>query len=429
LNIFLNKKILIYGLGKSGLSAFKFLKNRSNVFLYDDFKLSIKTSTIKKNLITKKKILNSNFDRIIISPGIDINNCKLSKYLETNYNKIYTDLDVFYEFYKNDCITITGTNGKSTTCQLLYKVLSNQKLDVKLVGNIGIPILSTKNIRKETIFVIEASSYQLEYSKIFRSKYVAIINLSPDHIERHKTINKYVKAKFSLLKNQLKGNLAFVKKNDVLINKELQSNKFKSKIIKVNLKKVNNFLNNVDNDYFKTETNKENLSFVLEISKKFNIKYDLIKNTIQNFKGLKYRQQVVSNSKYLRIINDSKSTSFSSSIAMLKNNHNIFWLLGGVYKKGDKFNLSKKYFNNVEAFIYGKNKKFFINKLKGKIKFNNFDNMSDALKKVFSVIKKKKFIKQTILFSPSAASFDAFKNFEERGSYFNKLIKKYLNGI
>ena len=429
MNIFLNKKILIYGLGKSGLSAFKFLKNRSNVFLYDDFKLSISKSTVKKNLITKKKILNLNFDRIIISPGIDINNCKLSKYLKTNYNKIYTDLDIFYEFYKNDCITITGTNGKSTTCQLLYKVLSNQKLDVKLVGNIGIPILSTKNIRKETIFVIEASSYQLEYSKIFRSKYAAIINLSPDHIERHKTINKYVKAKFSLLKNQLKGNLAFVKKNDVLINKELQSNKFKSKVIKVNLKKVNNFLNNVDNDYFKTETNKENLSFVLEISKKFNIKYDLIKNTIQNFKGLKYRQQVVSNSKYLRIINDSKSTSFSSSIAMLKNNHNIFWLLGGVYKKGDKFNLSKKYFNNVEAFIYGKNKKFFINKLKGKIKFNNFDNMSDALKQIFSVIKKKKFIKQTILFSPSAASFDAFKNFEERGSYFNKLIKKYLNGI
>ena len=429
MNIFLNKKILIYGLGKSGLSAFKFLKNRSNVFLYDDFKLSIITSTIKKKSITKKKILNSNFDRIIISPGIDINNCKLSKYLETNYNKIYTDLDVFYEFYKNDCITITGTNGKSTTCQLLYKVLSNQKHDVKLVGNIGIPILSTKNIRKETIFVIEASSYQLEYSKIFRSKYAAIINLAPDHIERHRTINKYVKAKFSLLKNQLKGNLAFVKKNDILINKELQSNRFKSKIIKVNLKKVNNFLDNVDNDYFKTETNKENLSFVLEISKKFNIKYNLIEKTIQNFKGLKYRQQVISNSKYLRIINDSKSTSFSSSIAMLKNNHNIFWLLGGVYKKGDKFNLSKKYFKNVEAFIYGKNKKFFINKLKGKIKFNNFDNMSDALKKVFSVIKKKKFIKQTILFSPSAASFDAFKNFEERGSYFNKLIKKYLNGI
>ena len=77
-----------------------------------------------------------------------------------------------------------------------------QKFDVKLVGNIGNPILSVKNVKKKTIFVIEASSYQLEYSKIFKSKYAAILNLSPDHIERHKTLNNYVKAKFKLLKNQ-----------------------------------------------------------------------------------------------------------------------------------------------------------------------------------------------------------------------------------
>ena len=389
LNIFLKKKILIYGLGKSGLSAYKFLKNKSDIFLYDDFSYNIKTKSIKNILTNYKNILKLNFDQIILSPGIDIDNCNLSKYLKKNQSKIYSDLDVFYAFYKNDCIAITGTNGKSTTCQLLYEVLLNQKIDAKLVGNIGKPILSVKNVKKKTIFVIEASSYQLEYSKIFRSKYSVILNLSPDHIERHKTINKYTDAKFKLLKNQFKGHVAFVKKNDFLIKKKLKRNKYKSKVIKVNIKNINKFLKKINNKYFLTETNKENLSFVLEISKKFNIKYNLIEKTIQNFKGLKYRQQVISNSKYLRIINDSKSTSFSSSIAMLKNNHNIFWLLGGVYKKGDKFNLSKKYFKNVEAFIYGKNKKFFINKLKGKIKFNNFDNMSDALKKVFSVIKKK----------------------------------------
>jgi UDP-N-acetylmuramoylalanine--D-glutamate ligase len=86
----------------------------------------------------------------------------------------------------------------------LYEVLKNQKFDVRLVGNIGNPILSEKNIKKKTIFVIEASSYQLEYSKIFKSKYAAILNLSPDHIERHKTLKNYVKAKFKLLKNQKK---------------------------------------------------------------------------------------------------------------------------------------------------------------------------------------------------------------------------------
>ena len=427
-NIFFNKKILIYGLGKSGVSTFNFLKHKSEVFLYDDFILNNKESNLRENLVSYKNILKSSFDKIIISPGIDINKCKLSKFLKINYDKIYSDLDVFYEFYKNDCITITGTNGKSTTCQLLYEVLMSQKFNVKLVGNIGNPILSAKNIKKKTIFVIEASSYQLEYSKIFRSKYAAILNLSPDHIERHKTINKYVSAKFKLLKNQFKGHFAFVKKNDVLIKKELRSNRFNSKIIKVNNKKIKSFLKNIDNNYFLTETNKENLSFVLEISKKLNIKNNLLIKAIKNFKGLKYRQQIIFKKNNLIIINDSKSTSFSSSIGVLKINPNIYWLLGGVYKRGDKFNLPKKYFGKINAFIYGKNKKFFNKELQGKIKHENFNNLNDALKKVFVTIKKHDSIDQTILFSPSAASFDSFKNFEDRGHYFNKLIKKYLNG-
>ena len=428
LNIFLNKKILIYGLGKSGLSAFKFLKDKSDVFLYDDLQSNDKVKNIKKNLVSYKNILKSKFDQIILSPGIDINKCKLSKFLKNNNNKIYSDLDVFYTFYKNDCITITGTNGKSTSCQLLYEVLLNQKLDVKLVGNIGNPILSAKNVKKKTIFIIEASSYQLEYSKIFRSKYAAILNLSPDHIERHKTINKYVKAKFKLLKSQSKGHLAFVKKNDLLINKELRSNKFNSRIIKVNTKKIEKFLKNIDNNYFLTETNKENLSFVIELSKKLNFKNDLLFKAVQDFKGLKYRQQIIYKKNNLTIINDSKSTSFSSSIGILKKNSNIYWLLGGIHKKGDKFNLSKKHFKKIKAFIYGKNKKFFNKKLNGKIKYKNFYNLNDALKNIFIQIKKKKLIHQTILFSPCAASFDSFKNFEDRGFYFNKLIKKYLNG-
>ena len=428
MNIFLNKKILIYGLGKSGLSAFKFLKGKSDIFLYDDYQKKIKSLNIKKKLISYENVLKFRFDRIILSPGIDIKKCKLSKFLKRNYSKIYSDLDVFYDFFKNNCITITGTNGKSTTCQLMYEVLLNQKFDVRLAGNIGNPILSVKNVKKKTIFVIEASSYQLEYSKIFKSKYAAILNLSPDHIERHKTFKNYIKAKFKLLKNQSKGHWAFVSKDDFLIKKELKSNRFDCKIIKVNTKKINNYDEKIKNKYFLTETNRQNLSFVLEISKKFKLKHSLMKRTIQKFNGLKYRQQIIYKKKFLTIINDSKSTSFSSSIALLKANQNIYWLLGGIYKKGDKFNLPKKYFSNIKAFIYGKNKNFFIKKLKGKIIFKNFNNLQDALKKVFSIIKNEKFIDKTILFSPCAASFDSFKNFEDRGYYFNKLIKNYLNG-
>ena len=154
----------------------------------------------------------------------------------------------------------------------MYKVLLDQKFNVKLVGNIGNPILSLKGVKKKTIFVIEASSYQLEYSKIFKTKYGVILNLSPDHIERHKTFKKYTQAKFKLLKNQTKKDFAFVKKNDLLIEKEINSNKFKTKIIKINTKSIDNFLKKINNDYFLTETNQENLSFVLGISKKLKLK-------------------------------------------------------------------------------------------------------------------------------------------------------------
>ena len=302
-NNFLKKKILVYGLGKSGLSTLKFLQKKSEIYAYDDFNNRIKNLKLKK-IIKLNKIKKIKFDKIILSPGIDIYNCKLSNFLRSNKDKIYTDLDVFFSFNKNYCITITGTNGKSTTCQLLYEVLRNQKFDVRLVGNIGKPILSERKIKEKTIFVIEASSYQLEYSKIFKSKYAVIINISPDHIERHKTLNNYIKAKLKLIKSQSKGDLAFVKKKDKLIDKGLNSIKFNSKLVKIDTKINNSFLKKIKNNYFSNESNKENLLFVYEISKKLNLDKKSLLDAIEKFKGLKYRQQIVYDKNKLTIIND-----------------------------------------------------------------------------------------------------------------------------
>jgi len=421
-NIFLKKKILIYGLGKSGISSFRFLRNKADIYLFDDLK-----NTHPKQ-ISKLKLLKIKFDIIIISPGINIFNCKLSKFLKLNKKKIYTDLDVFFTFYKNKCITITGTNGKSTTAKILYEVLKDQKKDVRLIGNIGNPPLNEKKISKNTIFVIEASSYQLDYSQLFSSKYSIILNIKPDHLERHKTLQNYVDAKFKLLDSQSKSCLAFVKSDDVLISRKLKTKKFNCKIVKVNTKKNYNDFLEIKNKYFLTESNRENLSFVIELAKKLKLKNYLLQKTIKNFKGLKYRQQIIIQKKYLTIINDSKSTSFSSSVGMFKKASNILWLLGGIYKKGDKLELKKKDLSNVTAFVYGENKNLFIKQLRSKVKFKNYINLEDAVKNVFSIIKTKRSIKHTILFSPCAASFDSFKNFEERGLYFNRLVKRFMYG-
>ena len=126
-------------------------------------------SSVWKELINVSKLSLISFDYIVLSPGIDIKKCKISNYLKKNRSKIITELDIFAISYPNiNKITITGTNGKSTTAKLLFEILKDQKKDVILAGNIGIPILSKRKIKPSTVFVIEASSYQLEYSKYWR---------------------------------------------------------------------------------------------------------------------------------------------------------------------------------------------------------------------------------------------------------------------
>ena len=417
-NIFYKKKILIYGLGKSGLSAFKYLKKNNKITTYDD-----------KMNANDKKIIKIKFDSIIISPGIDINKCKLSKFLKNNSKKIYTDLDIFYNYHKkNNKITITGTNGKSTTAKILYEVLKDQKVDVRLVGNIGNPILLEKKVTNKTVFVIEASSYQLEYSKLFKSNISIILNISPDHLERHQTINKYVRAKFKLVKNQSKKDLAILNFKNFYIKRELLSKNFLPKIIKIEKDIDGILLKKINNHYFKTNGNKENLKFVLEVSKILKLKKDYLIKTLKKFKGLKYRQEIIFQSKNLTIINDSKATTFSSSVSLLKSLTNVYWIVGGQAKKGDKLLLSKNDCENFNAYIFGNNKNFFIGKLKKIMKYKYFLDLKSLVKKLSLEIKiDKKNIHKTILFSPAAASFDSFKNFEKRGEYFNQLIKKYIN--
>ena len=297
-----------------------------------------------------------------------------------------------------------------------------------MVGNIGNPILLEKNVKNKTIFVIEASSYQLDYSKIFRSNIAAILNISPDHLERHKTLKNYIRAKFKLIKNQSKKDYAILNTNNFYIKKEIINQNFLSKIIKVN-KKINpSILKKINNPYFMTEGNKENLTIVIEIAKVLKIKKTFLYKVLSKFTGLKYRQQIIFRSKDLTIINDSKSTSFSSSISILKFMTNVSWIVGGLAKKGDNFFLVKNDCKNFKAYIFGKNTNIFVKKLKDIIKYESFTNLKPLIKKVFLDIKNNKNSKhKTILFSPAAASFDSFKNFEERGKYFNSLIKKNFN--
>ena len=207
---FEKKSFVIYGLGLTGKSAFKFLKKQGvkTILTWDDFLKKKNNNDVKKF----KGSLNL-VDYIIISPGININSSIFKKSLIKNKKKILTDLDLFY--LKNNLkksIVITGTNGKSTTCSLVHHVLKKNKIQSKLAGNIGRPILDLKFSNRD-VYVIEASSYHLEYSKFIKPLCAAILNISKDHLDWHGSKHKYIKAKFKIFINQDNKDKAFLKHN------------------------------------------------------------------------------------------------------------------------------------------------------------------------------------------------------------------------
>ena len=250
--------------------------------------------------------------------------------------------------------------------------------------------------------------------------------MHPDHLERHGNFKNYIKAKFKLIQSQSKKSYAFIEKQNNILNYLIKKNKIKSKIYRVNYNKYQKYTKLINNRYFDNKSNIKNLSFVFALSKFLKLRLRKIIEATNKFKGLNFRQQIIYDSKKLMIINDSKSTSLSSTELLLESFENIYWILGGLAKKGDQLKLNRKYFGKINAFIYGKDKIFFSKILKKKIKYKISKSLNNSLLLIFKDIKKNFDGKKVILFSPSAASFDQFKNFEDRGKYFNKIIKNYI---
>tara|TARA_Y100000590_G_scaffold452093_1_gene594599 strand:- start:444 stop:1757 length:1314 start_codon:yes stop_codon:yes gene_type:complete len=427
-----NKKIAIYGMGITGCSAAKtFKKLKAKVYCWDD----------KKNLRKKLKKLNFNvekfwtgqnlIDKIVLSPGIDINKCKIKKFLKKNIKKIITDIDLFFELNKDSTIiSITGTNGKSTTCKIIEKILKNAKLNVKTVGNIGNPILLSKNDNKKNIFILEVSSYQLQYSRLFRSKHAAILNISPDHLDRHKNMVNYAKVKSRIFLAQRSSDYSYINaENKYLkqIKKIFRKKKIKSKLILINRSFPNHILNKIKNKHFKSKAYIENLYFAYKIVKKLKVPDKTIIKAVNKFKGLPHRQEVIFLRKKILCINDSKATSFDASLQSLLNYNKIYWIVGGLPKYKDYFYLKNVKKKIIKTYIIGKNTNFFKKQIKGIIKYKVSNTVKNAVNQIYKDLKFLKNKEATILFSPAAASFDQFDNFEKRGIFFKSLVTKKFN--
>ena len=428
-----NKDVGILGAGLSGMAAAKILlSSKANVFIFDDKKG-------KPDFIKKHNWKNYNFwpwenlTTLVVSPGIPINSTKKHyaiKLAIKNKVTIINEIDLFVETKpKARIIGITGTNGKSTTVALLFHILKFNKIKCVIGGNYGFPACEIKDPGKDGIIILELSSYQLEGTKKLNLEVASITNITPDHLEFHETFYKYKLSKLKII-NFLKTNGTFIlNTNNKLLNDEVNNKVFKSKnIIKIKNNKVENYIN--DNDYLKGSHNKINGSIAISIAKYLNITNEQIKNAIKDFKGLPHRMEPLLISDKIKIINDSKSTNGESTAAALQSFENIFWIVGGQPKSGG-IGESKKFLNKViEVFLIGKSTNYFcreIIRIKKDLPIHNCLTLEKATQLALEKGITSNLKSYVILLSPSAASFDQFKNFEERGNKFKAIINEQLN--
>ena len=415
------QSFLVYGFGLSGQSVVKFFqKNNFRKFKVWDDKQKKKFNNYRAKSL--KKTLNQ-VNYIVLSPGVSLlKNKILSKFK----NKIITDLDLFFLYNKRfQSIVITGTNGKSTTCKLLAHIFKKNKIRYRVGGNIGTPVLEFENFRNGYV-IIEASSFQLSHSQFICPDYALFLNLTNDHLDWHGSRKNYLRAKLKIFQQQKKYQYA-------ILNKELKraflEKNFSSKLIIPNFKNYKKIKYRIKNDYLTSEINDENVCFLYTLVKLLKIKENSFIHAIQSFKGLPHRFEIFLKRKNITFINDSKATSFSASQLALSSLKNIYWILGGLPKIGDRLAISKFKKNITKCYIIGKHTNFFKMQIKDKLPYSITKNLKNSLVKILKDSSNKKKTKKTILLSPAAASFDQFNNFETRGEVFKRLCKFYVKKL
>ncbi len=407
---------LVYGTGVSGLSAGKLLESRGlNTFYYDDN---------KDNEHSIEELTAKGIDRIILSPGI------AKKQVPSAFKgaQIIGDIELFFEAYDEArSVAITGTNGKSTVTSLLGAVFGSEG---QVGGNIGKPICDLDGDGDECN-IIEISSFQLDLLKEAEFTISVLLNITSDHLDRYGVFENYAKSKANIFNHS---NVVLVNYDDPIC--KALGEKFQENTMFVSTKHhlEEGYYLIGENIYFGDEMvmalpscpallgehNITNILFACAVAYEYCLDEGKTAKRIAEFSGLPHRMEKVSEKDNVKYINDSKATNTSATLQALKSLSNIRWLAGGVFKEDNLDSLEPALQNVKKAYLFGEAAEKFKNELEVELHGNVevFSNMEDAIKKAQAEAE----AGDEILLSPACASFDQFKNFEERGDKFKALV-------
>ncbi len=441
------KPVLIVGLGKSGMPVFDACQAAGiDTILWDDNEASRKAAVDKGAKVQDPKDIDfSTIAFICLSPGIPLTHPKPHPAVlqaKAANVEVLGDIELFHRAKpRAKTIGITGTNGKSTTTALIGHILKEAKVPSAVGGNIGEAVLTLPDLPDDGVYVLEMSSYQTDLSTTFAPNISLLVNLSPDHLDRHGDMAGYIAAKermfrgpgtavismdddfctgvYDRVKKQAQRKIVAISTirpmmHGVFASKEGALFDGKDKVMDLNTAKA-----------LPGQHNWQNAALAYVACREVGVPAELIVKGMQSFPGLAHRQNFVLAIGGVSFINDSKATNDQAAAMALRTYSPIYWIAGGKPKDGH-YPDCEKHLNNVRhAFLIGEAEEAMAEWLTGKnIPVTRCGTMDKAIEAAFKLAAEERLDKSFVLLSPACASFDQYKNFEQRGEAFVALVKQ-----
>ena len=444
-----DKKVLVVGTGISGIAATELLvKQKIDTILFDGNKdldtekLYAKSEVLKEVPLVLGEISESQMeelDVVVLSPGVPTDLPMVNKMREKGI-AIWGEIELAYYFAKGRIAAITGTNGKTTTTALTGEIMENYFSDVKVVGNIGIPYTSVAlDTTEETMTVAEISSFQLETIHEFQPVVSAILNITPDHLDRHHTMEAYIGAKTDITKNQTTEQVCVLNYEDEVLRefsvtcparvlffsskrKLADGFYYADKEIYYAHDGIEELVIHVDELNILGEHNYENVMAACAMAVSVGVPMEAIREVLRRFQAVEHRIEYVTEKRGVRFYNDSKGTNPDAAIKAIKAMNRPTYLIGGGYDK------QSEYDEWIESFDGKVKELVLIGQTAEKIQecahqhgFMN-TNIFETFEEAIHYCYEKSVSGDAVLLSPACASWGMFPNYEVRGRIFKEIV-------
>ncbi len=443
------QRVLVFGTGMSGISAAKFMQALgASVILYDENpKLKIekirgKLSDNEENIeICNQKLSEEELgelDLVILSPGVPLDLPMVAKMKELGI-EVIGEIEMAYRYAKGDVLAITGTNGKTTTTALLGAIMKAYRSETYVVGNIGKPFADVVlHASEKAIYVLEASSFQLETIHTFAPKVSAVLNVTPDHLNRHHTMEAYIEAKERIAMNQTDTGYCVLNYEDDVVRK--MAEKTKATVMYFSSQRAldrgmyleqgnivyhygeKQILCHIDELQVLGTHNHENVMAAATMALAYGVPIDVVREVVCSFSGVEHRIEFVREVNGVTYYNDSKGTNPDAAIKAIQAMNRPTILIGGGYDKASSYEEWIMAFDGkVKQFVLTGQTRFKIQDAAKQCGFEDtilVEDFEDAVNTCVRLAQEG----DSVLLSPACASWGTFRNYEERGDKFKELI-------